>query len=203
MTSENTSTPESAQAAYESMLDDPFWSFGPSDAELEADAIREAAELRAVEETLEDDFAKQGLRFTKGFHGAMPVQAYGWILGQRFYFRYRHDTAVLHVGNVDPTKAQEEFEAKVNRRAKSRWEFMNPGAVSFEELPEWEKAVLRETAIENHNLTAETELSVTAYPNEVKQSVSLEKFTGDELSGFLTATEAEEVFAFLVGKLAS
>lgn len=201
MALENTSTPESAQAAYESGLEDAFWDFGVSPEELEAERLREAAAMREIEESLEVEFAKQGLRFTKGFHGAMPVQAYGWILGQRFYFRFRHDTAVLHVGDVDPAKAYEDFERKVNKFARGRYGFGSDNAVKFEDLPEWEKAVLRASAIETHNLAVETEHSITVHPNEVKQSVSLEDFTGEKLSGYLSASEAREVFAFLAGKL--
>lgn len=201
MSSENTSTPDTAREAFDSLREDPFWDFAPSEEALESERLREAAEMKAVEESLEKEFAFKGLRFTKGFHGAMPVQAYGWILGQRFYFRFRHDTAVLNVGNVDPAKAQEDFERRVTRRARSRHEFMNPEAGSFEDLPEWEKTVLRDIAVETHNLTVDTELSIDVVPNEVKQSVSLEDFTGEKLSGFLSASQAQETFSFLVSKL--
>lgn len=201
MTSDNITASESAQAAYESGLEDAFWDFGVPPEELEAERLREADAMRSVEETLEAEFAKQGLRFTKGFHGAMPVQAYGWILGQRFYFRFRHDTAVLHVGNVDPAKSYEDFERKVNKFARGRYEFGNDNAVKFEDLPEWEKDVLRASAVETHNLVVETEHSITVHPNEVKQTVSLEDFTGEKLSGYLSAPEAQKVFTFLAGKL--
>lgn len=201
MTSDNITASESAQAAYESGLEDAFWDFGVPPEELEAERLREADAMRSVEETLEAEFAKQGLRFTKGFHGAMPVQAYGWILGQRFYFRFRHDTAVLHVGNVDPAKSYEDFERKVNKFARGRYEFGNDNAVKFEDLPEWEKDVLRASAVEMHNLVVETEHSITVHPNEVKQTVSLEDFTGEKLSGYLSAPEAQKVFTFLAGKL--
>lgn len=203
MSSDTTSTPESAQAAYESLLDDPFWDFGLSSEQIEAEETRQAEEMKAAEYTLEEKFASMGLRFTKGFHGAMPVQAYGWILGQRFYFRFRHDTAVLHVGHVDTIKAQEDFEKNVERLARGRYSFMNPEAGKFTDLPESEKAPLRAAAIETHNLVVETELTIAVHPNQVTQSVSLEDFTGDKLSGFLTAEQAKEVFSFLVSKLKS
>lgn len=50
---------------------------------------------------LEERFVDRGLQFTRRFSGAVPVQAYGYIDGLRFYFRLRHNTASLRCGPYD------------------------------------------------------------------------------------------------------
>lgn len=161
----------------------------------------EAERLAQVCLRLEDKFKLMGLEFTENFRGAMPVQAYGWILGQRFYFRFRRDRAVLTLGTVDPVKAQEEYERKVTQFARNRYEFTNTTDVPFEGLPEEKQLELRTAVIEDRNLKVETDLDIDAYPTAVTQQVSLDDFTGNDFAGTLSPVEAEEIFSFLVEKL--
>lgn len=63
-----------------------------------------AAERAATEATvaaLELKYADRGLKFTQIFSGACPVQAYGHIDGERFYFRFRSNWGQLKVGPYD------------------------------------------------------------------------------------------------------
>lgn len=50
---------------------------------------------------LEVEFKDRGLKFTSGFQGLEPIQAYGHIDGLRFYFRERGGRASLNVGPYD------------------------------------------------------------------------------------------------------
>lgn len=84
----------------------------PYNAEAEE---KEQQAIKELTSKLEDKFADRGLQFTLNFYGAMPMQAMGWLDGERFYFRFRRDTAMLKVGNVNPAVAREEHEHRKQR----------------------------------------------------------------------------------------
>jgi hypothetical protein len=73
---------------------------GPTDEDRERWA-KEKAEIDAVTADLEAKYADRGLKFTVSFAGAMPVQAFGYVDGMRFYFRFRGNSASLRVGPFD------------------------------------------------------------------------------------------------------
>lgn len=166
-------------------LDMPYEPSEAAAAEYEAQRQREIDEMRAVEVALEDTFSKLGLRFTKGFTGAMPVQAYGWILGQRFYFRFRSDIASLSLGTVNHEKAVAEVERRIRFYA-------GADEVSQER---------RDELVDKFKIFVKSDLSVDAFPTEVSQRVVVGGYTGDVWNGSLTAAEAQDVFTQLVGKL--
>lgn len=176
--------------------------------DIEAEmAAEQLAELRFMEACfeLESQLASEGLRFTKPFHGAMPMQAYGWLRGERFYFRFRGDNASLLVGTVDPKKAKDDFNQRAGRFARAgmqadlRRETGDPDAIvpKDADIP----AEVLALAIGKLNLTVETDFSVDAYPSvNVKQS-TLQAVTGNRWAGFLNADEAKDVFIDLVSML--
>lgn len=51
--------------------------------------------------SLEEKYSHRGLRFTSSFEGLAPIQAYGHLDGNRFYFRLRGGAASLKVGVYD------------------------------------------------------------------------------------------------------
>lgn len=57
---------------------------------------------------LEEKYADRGLKFTSPFEGLAPIQAYGHLDGNRFYFRLRGGDASLKVGVYDLTLEVEE-----------------------------------------------------------------------------------------------
>lgn len=158
--------------------------------------LREAEEMERISIELEDELSATGLRFTKPFHGGLPVQAFGWIFGERFHFRFRHDTATLTVGTVNPVKAQEAFERKVERMMNTEKTFptfqnrdLEPGHFS------------REAVIDRFNLRVENDFSVDAFPNDVSDRASIENFLGVALLGVLEPEQAKDAFTRLVEKL--
>jgi len=78
--------------------------------QAEFDAARAATAATVAE--LEARHADRGLHFTQPFYGMMPVQAFGHIDGQRFYFRFRHNSATLQVGPYDPEIEQLTYERR-------------------------------------------------------------------------------------------
>ena len=127
------------------------------------------------------------VRFTTGFEGAVPVQAYGFIGDDlRFYFRYRSDKASIAIGPVD-----------------------HDGDVLADEIAQigWE-----ERGVEHmKNCTIEGCLLCTGYrrphrrrnpdmdryyPHKVLFEGEISDVTGDPLAGaFGTAEEAADVFS--------
>jgi hypothetical protein len=163
-----------------------------SEETLEAER-REAEAMDALAVELEEKFPELGLRFTKTFAGGMPVQAYGWILGERFYFRYRSDIASLTVGTVNAERAEAEFERKV-----ARYLDLQNTMPSFY-TPEFsEKYQTREDVIAGFNLAVQTDFSQTAFPDDVSFRVSLGGFAGDPWAGVLSPEDAKEVFIQLI-----
>lgn len=159
---------------------------------LEAER-REAEAMSALAVELEGMFPELGLRFTRTFAGGIPVQAYGWILGERFYFRYRSDIASLTVGTVNQEKAEADFEHKVTRALEIR-----DSMPAFYKAGMDEREFTREGMIESLNLSVMTDLSVDAFPDDVSFRVSLGGFIGNPWAGVLSPEEAKEVFIQLV-----
>lgn len=56
---------------------------------------------KAIAKRLEDKYASRNLKFTSPFEGLEPVQAYGYLDGLRFYFRFRGRIAKLNIGPFD------------------------------------------------------------------------------------------------------
>lgn len=186
-----------------SVLDDFLEAtFDASEEDMEESIRREAEEMQNTCIALEEVHANLGLRFTQPFNGLMPVQAYGWILGKRFYFRFRGDTATLTVGNVNPEKAEAEFERKVTLHARgdaqrAYWTLSGQKDVPLPaDVPVDEH--FRAAVIDRMNLAVETDFSVTAFPNDVAQRVSLPEFTGHKWNGLLTPAQAKDAFSKLV-----
>lgn len=55
-------------------------------------------EQQAVVSALEEKYQDKGLKFLTRFQGSVPVQAFGYINGMRFYFRFRGNTARIKIG---------------------------------------------------------------------------------------------------------
>lgn len=59
------------------------------------------ADMEDAQRFLEAKYESRGLEFTSGFEGAVPVQAYGYVDGMRFYFRFRGNVSSLSIGPFD------------------------------------------------------------------------------------------------------
>lgn len=87
------------------------------------------AAVSVVVAELEERFADRGLKFSHEFYGAMPVQAFGWVDGERFYFRFRRNTALLVRGMVDEETAQRIHDQHISRFPNSPHEIMTNDSV--------------------------------------------------------------------------
>lgn len=145
-----------------------------------------AAFLVEVDEAvaeLEAKFAGRGLRFTEGFRGACPMQAYGWIDGQRFYFRYRNDIASLRVGTVDPVKAQKAYEYDRTVKAKSMVDFV---AANRELSDEQQQEML---AVQAAKAVLETNDDIHAFPSAITAYAGFNDIQGNPYAGALNSKE--------------
>lgn len=145
---------------------------------------------------LEAKFADRGLRFTEDFRGACPMQAFGWIDGQRFYFRYRGDFAALRVGTVDPVLAQKHYEYERTTKAKSMADFVaGHREVSEEEHQELVEQFASKAVLETND-------DVHALPTAITALASKGNIQGHPYAGELnTKEEIVDTFSTLVERL--
>jgi hypothetical protein len=151
----------------------------------------------AVIDQLEKRFSDRGLKFTIPFMGAVPVQAYGYIDGERFYFRFRRDIASIKTGvfNRDVEEKLYEIDVKNHqeRVEKNNIELSDP------DLSPLERGWLELTnEFRDHRQTGDEK---DYYPTPVLRVVSIENYTGKKYAGDLTPEEAEDVFSRLLIKL--
>ncbi|WP_159599436.1 hypothetical protein [Agromyces humi] len=143
---------------------------------------------------LERKHADLGLRFTPGGLGSFPVQAYGWLGEDRFYFRFRHDCAQLRVGPVDAALNEAEALRSVQQE------------VAFRERDQIKLALLGPDADEMERRWAEVLSSRRIgkrpqhagtpdfYPNRVTRHAFRSNVTGEEYAGTLERGEFVALF---------
>lgn len=146
---------------------------------------------------LEQRFAARGLKFTQNFAGGLPVQAFGIIDNMRFYFRFRHDTAALRVGELDPDKPLRDYDRAVAARmvrTRKADELLRNGEITPEEHASDLKYFNRPARIEYPN-------GKDDYPTLIKKEARISNFLNEPYAGELSADEAEKVFIELVEAL--
>lgn len=180
---ENDEWTEADEAEY--LLNNPI----PAALQAEIDA------KRALEKALEEKYADRGLKFTSGFRGSYPVQAFGIIDGYRFYFRYRNDGAAIRIGFIAEDRAAREYQRdmKVYTEWLTRLEFQeissgkpNESARSFLMRPEPTLTVLN---------------GIDDYPSSIRKEARLHGVFNDAYKGYLSASECEFVFTELIENL--
>lgn len=147
--------------------------------------------------SLEAKYAKENLKFTVPFSGGYPVQAYGELKGMRFYFRFRHDSASLHLGIYNQAVEDEDYEKqelfKKERQEKAEQEFA-AGQISQQDYDFSLLLEGRETPRTSPN-------AKDYYPNPKLVSASVSGYTGEAYAGDLDSVQAEDVFSKLVEKI--
>jgi hypothetical protein len=177
---------------------DAYFTSYDAESAREEDAAQDRlrAAMEEASRTLEERFTARGLKFTQGFGGALPVQAFGVIDGMRFYFRFRYDVAALRVGNLDEDKPLRDYDRAVARRVSRLTELeedVEAGILTHAEA-ETQRKWLREPRIEYPNGRDD-------YPTLIKKQARVSDFLGEPLAGILSAEEAIAVFTRLVETL--
>lgn len=163
----------------------------------ERDFQKEKEEMKEAVLRLEKRFADRGLKFTQNFAGGLPMQAFGIIDNMRFYFRFRHDVAVLRVGNLDEAKPLRDYDRAVAlrmKRLRDIEEDFTAGKMTRQEADSASKWFAREPRIEYPNGRDD-------YPTLIKKEARISNVLGETYAGFLKADEAEKVFTSLVEAL--
>lgn len=145
---------------------------------------------------LEGKYASRGLKFTRGFAGSVPVQAYGIIDGFRFYFRYRGDHASIRIGFIKEDRMEREYA----RDMMFHQERLDKARAKAEET-----GVSYESVIKDMWLTFEPVKTVldgiTDYPSSIRKQAYIQDFYNESFKGTLDAEECEEVFTRLIENL--
>ena len=162
----------------------------------EADAAAHRAMLDEASRELEARMSGWNLSFTQDFRGACPMQAFGWINGERFYFRYRNDVATLLVGTVDPEIARKNYEHDRTVKAQSMVDFV----AGNRELGEEERKEMFERFANKAVMASNNDAD--AYPTKVTARASLGNIRGNAYAGALeTKQEIMNTFAVLASRL--
>ena len=139
-------------------------------------------ETAQVVARLEKKYQDRGLKFTVPFGGAVPVQAFGVLDDLYFYFRFRHDCGQLRLGPYDQ-KLEDQLWAAGERDRLAR--IAKHGPSDFGDRPK-ERVV---------------EPGEDFYPTKIAKFGYVGDFFGEPYAGFLSPTEAEDLFVQLVDAL--
>jgi hypothetical protein len=148
------------------------------------DALRRNV-FHAIEERLSD----RGLKFEDRGLGFVPVQAFGRIDGQRFYFRFRGDTASLTVGTFDEALELAEW----------LWRKENDVTYGAQLTAEDANHLMFGMLIAQSNRTLETDLNFI--PTRVTAWAVADDVTGEPYNGSLELDEFATLFERLVSEL--
>lgn len=163
-------------------------------------AHREATQ--AVVEDLETTFADRQLKFTVPFCGSIPVQAWGYMDGVRFYFRFRRDFGALRLGIADP-----EYYVKINNLKNKREaeqlakleDELETGKLTKAEYDEWLDFYTRFNRTKDEKVPELDDPQF--YPTHIKRDSSIREYTGEQYEGALTPAQMKDLFTKLVNLL--
>ena len=152
-----------------------------------------------VVEDLETTFADRKLKFTVPFCGSIPVQAWGYMDGVRFYFRFRRDVGSLRLGLADP-----EHYVKINNLKNKREALelakledgLKSGALSKEEYAEELEFMTRFAKTKDEKVPEFN--APQFYPTHIKKESSIREYTGEQYEGTLTPHQMQDIFTKLV-----
>ncbi|MFE6967199.1 hypothetical protein ACFVAJ_19050 [Agromyces sp. NPDC057679] len=149
---------------------------------------------------LEQQHASLGLRFADNRFGSFPVQAYGWLGEDRFYFRFRGDYARLIVGPVDPLLD----EARALRVTQQNVQFREIDEIRYARVdPEDEKERRFQKAMMCHRVGNRPQKAsdVGYHPEIVTRSADISSVTGEGYAGTLDQEQFADVFTRLLRQL--
>lgn len=158
--------------------------------------------VKAVTNDLEAQYADRELKFTESFRGSIPVQAWGYMDGYRFYFRFRGDIGSLSIGIANP-----EYYVRINdlrakretRKLAQLEEGLKTGTLTKAEYDE-------EMDFFSHFGKSEDEKvpdfdDPRFYPTHIKKSSMVLNYTGERYEGALTPEQMLDLFTKLVDSL--
>ncbi|QOT19400.1 hypothetical protein [Paenarthrobacter sp. YJN-5] len=134
---------------------------------------------------LTERYANQKVRFDTGFVGSIPVQAYGRIGRQYFYFRFRGDSASLTLGLADLRRSASR--AKHARRKALRELRRGRAEDNFMSFM-LKRDLRRDTSLDRH-------------PSRPVWYAVIHDVTGDEWAGELEPEDSAGLFVQLMDQL--
>ena len=153
----------------------------------------------AVVGDLESAFADRQLKFTVPFCGSIPVQAWGYMDGVRFYFRFRRDVGSLRLGIADPEHYVKINNLKNKREAEQLAKLqdgLKSGTLSKEEYAEELEFMTRFSKSMDEKTPEFDEPQF--YPTHIKKESSIREYTGEPYEGTLTPNQMQDIFTKLV-----
>lgn len=155
--------------------------------------------VKAVATDLETQYSDRELKFTEPFCGSVPVQAWGYMDGYRFYFRFRGDTGSLRLGIANPEYYVRINDLRAKREARKLAQLedgLKTGALTQSEYDE---------EMEFVNLFGKTEDEKVPefdeprfFPTHIKKSSMVLNYTGERYEGTLTPEQMLDIFTKLV-----
>lgn len=167
--------------------------------EEELDEIRrqERLSLDTAAANLERRYADRGLKFTSGFRGVVPVQAFGTIDGMMFYFRYRGDYGNLRIGFIEDDRYELEYKRDMlfhNERLEKRAEEKAAAGDSWDTENEWfDDLMFREPKLQK--------ITDTSIPTTLRKVAGIVNYLDDPYNGSLTGEQCEDLFIRLMEEL--
>lgn len=154
--------------------------------------------MREVTSQLEKEYVERGLIFSTSFVGSIPVQAYGYLDGMRFYFRFRGNWASLRVGPYDQ-ELEELYAMRVNEDKVSRMDKRKAELEAGEISPEeYRMSVF----LDDRPEMPQEEDDEDYMPHRiVKNAGCVGPDPEDDYAGTLTPDEAYDIFCQLLKEL--
>jgi hypothetical protein len=159
------------------------------------DSEHYAKDADVVIRRLEEKYSDRGLMFTTPFLGAVPVQAFGHVDGERFYFRFRGNWGSLKVGpyvkELEDLLALRLNEDRISRNQKKLEKARSEGKEDYDYswMDERPVEVIEE---DNPHFLPEVITAVASQEGADPEDV---------YNGFLTDDEAFNMFSFLLENL--
>lgn len=163
-------------------------------------AHREA--VKVVVEDLENKYAARQLKFAVPFGGSIPVQAFGYMDGYRFYFRFRRDVASLRLGIANPEHYVRINALRKNRQSEQLAKYEDDLATGKLTKAEYDEELeFFHTFSKTEDEKAPEFDDPQFYPTHIKKESVVLDYTGEPLEGSLSPSQMVDVFTKLVENL--
>jgi hypothetical protein len=158
--------------------------------------------VKAVVEDLEAKYSDRKLKFTVPFRGSVPVQAWGYMDGYRFYFRFRRDIGSLRLGITNPEHYIKINDLRAKRETRQLAELedgLKTGRLTQSEYADELEffSLFRKT----HDEKAPEFDDPMFYPTHIKKESVISEYTGERYEGTLDPGQMYDLFTKLVEKL--
>jgi hypothetical protein len=158
--------------------------------------------VKAVVADLEAEFADRQLKFTVPFAGSIPVQAWGYMDGYRFYFRFRGDIGALRLGIANPQHYVEINNLKNEREVRQLAELEDGLKSGNLDKMEYDKKLQFFTRFMKTEKEESPEFDDPQfYPTHIKKQSVIPDYTGERYEGALTPAQMSDIFTKLVKTL--